>query len=403
MNFVACKICEPLAQATNLKAPHVIRACIKCGADYPVLELGAHGIGIEIKAGDRFVMPADFIKLAANPLKASGQLTPSGLDMFAELVFGVEIANVEAAKDFLPVLEKIQEANEEFFNESDKLAGIDIAHEIGADAVERLKADPHSVEWWGLMAAVSCAGAADSIKAGNAAEAAWYMATAERFRALAVFKEHFHEVVFMGHSAGRLIKLINEWDANKTNSDEGFWQIILGDHSYAFSQLFAAPVTFIQGKAYVGGTQLDGKDARYLDFMLSGGNANHAILVEIKSPTTRLLAGRYRGNVYPPSRELGGAVVQVNDYCDTLRKNVDQITRERKVELNTFNPRRIVLIGNYDAELTTPKMRAAFELFRTSLSGIEIVTFDEFFRKVEQLAKLFNIVRTKPSNAESTR
>jgi hypothetical protein len=227
------------------------------------------------------------------------------------------------------------------------------------------------------------------------------MAVAERFRALAIFKQHFHEVVMMGHSAGRLIKLINVWDTNKANSDEGFWQIILSDHTYALSQLFAAPVTFIQGKAYVGGTQLDGKDARYLDFMLSGGNANHAILVEIKAPTTKLLAGRYRGNVYPPSRDLGGAVVQVNDYCDSLRKNVDQITRERKVELNTFNPRRIVLIGNYEAELTDAKKRSSFELFRSSQTGVEIVTFDEFFRKVEQLAQLFNLVRTKSETADA--
>ena len=398
---MSCETCEPLARATNLEAPHVLRVCSQCGGEYPVLERGAHGIGIEIRNGDKFVMPADFIKLAANPLKASGHLTSSGLDMFAELVFGVDIANAEARDNFVPILEKIQEANEELFNKSKKLAGIDLEHEIGMEALDRLKDDPHSVEWWGMMAAASCFEAAKNIKAGNAASAAWSMATAERFRALAVFKEHFHEVVFMGHSAGRLIKLIREWDANKANSDEGFWQIILSDNSYAFSQLFAAPVTFIQGRAYVGGTQLDGKDGRYLDFMLSGGSANHAILVEIKAPTTKLLSARYRGNVYPPSRDLSGAVVQVNDYCDTLRKNVEQITRARKVELNTFNPRRIVLMGNYEEELTSPKMRASFELFRSSLAGVEIVTFDEFFRKVEQLAKLFNIVRTGPSNTEA--
>jgi Domain of unknown function (DUF4263) len=391
---MSCAKCEPIANATNTKHPHVLRACPDCGQDYPVLEAGAHGIGIEIRKGDKFVMPAGFITLAANPLKASGQLFPAGLDIFAEMVFGVDIATKEARSDFLSVLEKIQESNEELFIKSDKLAGLDL-DQIGEEVFERLKADPHSVEWWSLMAAASSAAAADNIRAGNASEAAWDMAVAERFRALAIFKEHFHEVVMMGHSAGRLIKLINIWDANKTNADEGFWQITLSANTYALSQLFAAPVTFIGERAYVGGTQIDGKEARYLDFMLSGGNANYAILVEIKAPTTKLLAGRYRGNVYPPSRDLGGAVVQVNDYCDTLRKNVDQITRDRKIELNTFNPRRIVLMGNYELELTDAKKRSSFELFRSSQTGVEIVTFDEFFRKVELLANLFNLVRAK--------
>jgi hypothetical protein len=390
-----CSTCEPIAKQTRTEEPHVLRACPNCGDDYPVREPGEHGIGIKINKGDKFVIPAGFIKLSANPLKSSGQLFPSGLDWFAELVFGVDIARKDVREDFLPHLEKIQEENEKFFTGSEKLTNLKL-DEIGEEVFQRLGEDPHSAEWWGLMAAASCSAAADAIRIGDAMSAAWDMAVAERFRALALFKEHFHEVVIMGNSARRLIDLIREWDANKLNGDEGFWQIMLSSHTYALSQLFAAPVTFIQGKAYVGGTQLDGKDARYLDFMLSGGNANHAILVEIKTPTTKLLSARYRGNVYPPSRDVSGAVVQVNDYCDTLRKNVDQITREQKLELHTFNPRRIILVGNYEAELTDSKKRNSFELFRSSQSGIEIVTFDEFFRKVEQLARLFNLVRSKP-------
>ena len=96
------------------------------------------------------------------------------------------------------------------------------------------------------------------------------------------------------------------WDANKENGDEGFWQIKLSEHAYAVSQLFSVPVTLIQGKAYVGGMSIEGKDARFLDFIFSGGNANDAILVEIKTPVTKLLGAKYRKNVYRPSAELGG-------------------------------------------------------------------------------------------------
>jgi hypothetical protein len=94
----------------------------------------------------------------------------------------------------------------------------------------------------------------------------------------------------VGQSARRLIELIQIWDANKENGKEGFWQITLSNHAYAISQLFSVPVTLIQGRAYVGGMSLEGKDARFLDFMFSGGTANDAILVEIKTPITKLLA-----------------------------------------------------------------------------------------------------------------
>ena len=63
------------------------------------------------------------------------------------------------------------------------------------------------------------------------------------------------------------------------------------------------------------------------------------------------------------------------------------------MELNAFNPRRIILIGNYEKQLKDAKKKTSFELFRTSLADVDIVTFDEFFEKIEHLAKLFNLVR----------
>jgi hypothetical protein len=127
--------------------------------------------------------------------------------------------------------------------------------------------------------------------------------------------------------------------------------------------------------------------------MLSGTLSEDAILLEIKTPTTRLLGPQYRTNVFPPSADLGGAVVQVSDYCQTFRENIQALTRELGRPLTAFNPKRVVLIGDRERELDHAEKRASFELFRGSLSGVEIVTFDEFFKKVENLAKLFSLVR----------
>ncbi len=134
------------------------------------------------------------------------------------------------------------------------------------------------------------------------------------------------------------------------------------------------------------------------DFICSGGNANDAILVEIKTPTTNLLGRKYRKNVFAPSVDLTGAIVQVNDYCHTFRKNIETPKRPG-ANLNAFNPRRVIIIGNHHAELNDEKKIKSFELFRTTISGIDVITFDELFAKVEQLAKMFSLVRaaTAPS------
>jgi Domain of unknown function (DUF4263) len=397
---MACTECDSLNDITDLSRPYVVRTCKKCGREIKLRSPGAHGIGIKIRKGDRFVMPAGFLNMSANPLKSGGQFTSHGLKRFAEMVFGVDIAKREHREDFPAAIRAIMDSNESFFKDADYLKGLDLNEPANEEEMfKRISANAKTVEWWGYMAAGFGSIALNAIEEGNASEAAWAMATAERFRALAIFKSAFEEAVFIGQSARRLIDLIRTWDSNKENGDEGFWQIKLRENAYAVSQVFSVPVTLIQGRAYVGGMSLDGTDARFLDFLFSGGSANDAILVEIKTPTTKLLGARYRKNVYPPSAALGGSVVQVNDYCQSLRQHL-VIAKKADTNLNTFNPRRIVIIGHYEKELTDSKKKTSFELFRSSLSGIDVITFDEFFRKIEHLAKLFNLVRTMTSSPE---
>jgi hypothetical protein len=45
--------------------------------------------------------------------------------------------------------------------------------------------------------------------------------------------------------------------------------------------------------------------------------------------------------------------------------------------------------------LTTESKRKSFELYRRNLRDVEIVTYDELFKKAETLATLFNIVQTE--------
>lgn len=391
---MACSACDKLIDIADLSRPYVVRTCNECGRSIKLRESGPHGIGFMINKGDRVIMPSEFLTISANPLKGTGQFTSHGLKWFAETVFGGDLGKKENRENFPAALDAIIEGNTGFFKNAEYLKGLDWKDPAnGEEVLKQINANPKTVEWFGFYAAVLGSIASDAIQQGNAAEAAWAMAIAERYRALAVFKTNFEEVVFMGHSARRLVDLLRVWDSNEANGDEGFWQIKLSENAYAISQLFSMPVTFIKGRAHVGGTSLDGCDTRVLDFMLSGGSASDAILVEIKTPVTPLLGAKYRKNVYPPSKDLGGAIVQVNDYCHTLRENILH-HKNTGVSLNTFNPRRVVIIGNHAQQLTDKRKKASFELFRTSLASVDVVTFDEFFKKIEHLAKLFNLERS---------
>ncbi len=66
---------------------------------------------------------------------------------------------------------------------------------------------------------------------------------------------------------------------------------------------------------------------------------------------------------------------------------------ETEHKLSTFAPRCVVVVGNGGLELTTEAERAAFEMFRANSRDVEIVTYDELFRKLEVLASLFSLTR----------
>jgi hypothetical protein len=44
----------------------------------------------------------------------------------------------------------------------------------------------------------------------------------------------------------------------------------------------------------------------------------------------------------------------------------------------------LLLIGNGETELADSKKRDSFELFRSGLHDIEVITFDELFRKIKR-------------------
>lgn len=186
-----------------------------------------------------------------------------------------------------------------------------------------------------------------------------------------------------------LRKAHGTWTANTANSSESFWQETLTTYSFVFSQVFSAPVVVFGSKVYVGGKSVQGDGGKEPDFLLKNELTSHLLIVEIKTPTTELLAKTpYRSpNVFAATRELAGAVTQVARYKDTFLRNYGNLRVETAEPFRLADPRCLVVIGN-TSELDTEGKRESFELFRRALRGTEIITFDELFRKVEVLLHL---------------
>lgn len=290
----------------------------------------------------------------------------------------------------------LEKRTDEIVNSFSPLAGLDINDGSHAEKILTIMEGQRSTrEFWALWTGQFLSIARSALEAGEASRAVWATACAERCRSMMVFKESLEEVVWMGQSAKRILDILQVWDTNRDNSDEEFWQLTFNENSYVLSQVFAVPMIFLKDKPYVGGMKLDRSDSRFIDYLFAAEPSREAILIEIKTPATRLLSGSdYRG-IRPPSRDLAGSVVQVLDYRSELMRNLHSLTEGTKFDVSAFTPRCAVLIGNAEKELQDAKNRRSFELFRASLKDVEVITYDELFRKVEILAELFSLKRER--------
>ena len=389
---MSCARCQDIVERPDL--PHVIRTCEGCGRELRIHEPGEHGRGFRVAEGDQVVIPDGWLRLSFNPLKGSGQFSRQGIVWFAE---HIHLEELPGKKEGMPAeIERLMERNEDVLRRSDLLEGLDMANEADADQIVRiLEENKDRSEWWAYLSLVFLTLVEDATSKGDLAQAIWAMGCAERCRSMLIFKEHLEEVVFMGQSARRVIDILRTWDANQANNDERFWQLTFAENVYAISQVFAAPLVFIQDSAYVGGMSVDRTSARIADFLFAHESSGEAVLVEIKTPATRLLGRKYRGT-YRPSPELSGAVMQVLDYRRTLVRDQRSIMDKAGRELHAFSPDCVVIIGTGASELDTEQKRTAFEDFRANSRDVEIVTYDELFGKIEVLAGLFSLARSEP-------
>ncbi|WP_017795737.1 Shedu immune nuclease family protein [Oceanobacillus kimchii] len=190
-----------------------------------------------------------------------------------------------------------------------------------------------------------------------------------------------------------LKKLLVIWEANKDNDLEKFWQDLLKEHTWILSQLFSNPTVLIDNEVYVGGKTTSNDNGKLVDFLYANPFSKDAVLIEIKTPTTPLINNaQYRTGVYSAHKELIGAITQVLTYKGALQKEysnilVNNINNGRNTEFDVINPICVVIAGRFD-NLKEISHKHSFELYRKELKTVIVITFDELFKKVENLIDL---------------
>ncbi len=184
----------------------------------------------------------------------------------------------------------------------------------------------------------------------------------------------------------RLKMAIQIWKDNQASDNEEYWHKIFRDNFWLVAQLLLHPVIILNDKAYVGGKGTGNTGANIADFLLQNKLTTNVLILEIKTPTTQLLASQYR-SIYPVSRELSGAITQALNYKQELLNNFFSLAQGRKLMFESFDPKCVVIIGNL-AELDTRDKLRSFEIFRNQLTNVEIVTYNELFEKTHDLLVL---------------
>ena len=189
-----------------------------------------------------------------------------------------------------------------------------------------------------------------------------------------------------------LNNILDIWKTNKSNKSEDFWQNLFKNNSWVLAQLFSHPMIIINNdKAYLGGKGIENQGGKIVDFIYKNRLTENTALIEIKTPATKLLSGQYRNTVFPVSSELSGSVKQMLIYRDELQKSYFNLIAHSAQKFQVFNPKCIVIIGCIEIEKFTETQQKSFEIFRSELRNIEIMTFDELFNKVEQFIQLFQM------------
>lgn len=190
-----------------------------------------------------------------------------------------------------------------------------------------------------------------------------------------------------------------ELKARKDCSNEALWQKYFEKNpwifGYGLGYIFLSSLDDKKLEQVVHGHSVESHGKRVDALMKTKGIISNLCFVEIKTHTTALLESKpYRSGCWAPSKELAGAIAQVQGTVASAVENLssrinpsDKEGNPTGEEIYNYQPKSYLVIGNLNEFLSEQgankdKLRS-FELLRKNTSNPEIITFDELYERAK--------------------
>lgn len=189
-----------------------------------------------------------------------------------------------------------------------------------------------------------------------------------------------------------------EFEEAMTNhsTDESWWQNYFETNKWIFGYgLDYQILRQEQPQPHYGGIKIDGTGDHRGDYLMSTmGELNFTVLVEIKTPSAKLIQGteEIRSGAWSLSKNLSDAVSQIQSNIQTWDKDTSELAENRdkfdSKNIFTVQPKGIIVIGSLSEFGDNRSKRETFQRFRKSVHGIDIITFDELLFRAKYIAGL---------------
>ncbi|OGU14900.1 MAG: hypothetical protein A2X61_12020 [Ignavibacteria bacterium GWB2_35_12] len=174
----------------------------------------------------------------------------------------------------------------------------------------------------------------------------------------------------------------------ETDWNEKEWQIFFEKNTWIFGYgLDYRFLGILQGEAYVSNVDIGGENSVITDFIVADEHFIH--IVEIKRPDTPLFGvKKNRSESWKLSDEFIDSISQIltqKAEWNIKAEKENYLRNGSRIKQRTINPKTILIIGNTDQFKGTEKeieiKSKTFELFRCNSRDIEILTYDELFKR----------------------
>jgi hypothetical protein len=168
-----------------------------------LLEAGEGG-SIQIREGDRFTIPAGFIKISLSSTSTGVLFRPGLKFLLKQLFYSGQPRDVN---DIPQLLERYQKVADHILEQSELLKDTDIDSEAGASkAWDLLQKNTDTREWYALLLGTFVKILEESIAGNDQGKAVWAMYHAATAHAMTVAAEGmFEQTLWRGYLANRVV------------------------------------------------------------------------------------------------------------------------------------------------------------------------------------------------------